>query len=670
MTETLGQAVLELRTDDTAFTAGVNRAEVAANGLGRKLDECSGSSVALAERMRNSVTSIEGVTRATGAQRQGLIQLTQQLGDASTMFALGARPMQIFASQLGQIADAIRLAAGEGSKLAAFLSGPWGIAIMVAVQVLGPLIGKLFDTGAAADDTANKLRGAADAARELAGVSNALKLNKAQMDLNALRDERLRLENMTIAPGTSEAGRASAAAALANRDRRLMEIAQQELAQQSIISLAEEQNAALDATKTKNGRGASAGRSRGTGSASAGDTLAFARELGTVARQELQAKQALATSAEERLDIQMQILSAERDEKIRTIDANKNFSADQKAAMKAYIDRLYGKSGKVGPDGSIVVDGPPGLLGQAATRKFEEEQARIANDMLQRQAETAQAWAQVSRSSTERARLEARALELQQQIETNLLEQQIATGQVADAEKARAELRSQQEAARKGLADRTAGPLAQYADQLQANKEDSGRRVEALMVEELDYVHRSISDSISSRLGVEDPFLKGLIDMFIEDVFIRPMAEALRNASAGGGGSGLFSSLVGTIFGGGASPQASLAGDVASTIADPQFAGLFAGGGLIPDGAWGIVGDAGPEPIRATAGGIEVLPNSSLRAIGGGAGGMPGTLKVEISGARGNREIQEMVSAGVAQGLAAYDSSVAGRVREQSDRRF
>ncbi|MFX6303914.1 hypothetical protein ABTF83_19580, partial [Acinetobacter baumannii] len=91
------------------------------------------------------------------------------------------------------------------------------------------------------------------------------------------------------------------------------------------------------------------------------------------------------------------------------------------------------------------------------------------------------------------------------QIQTNLLEQQIATGQIKDAAKARAELSSQQAAARKGLSQRTAGPIDQYADQLTINEQESGRRVEALMVQELDYVHQSITESISARLGVEDP---------------------------------------------------------------------------------------------------------------------------------------------------------------------
>ncbi|MBU6189532.1 MAG: hypothetical protein KGR68_09455, partial [Betaproteobacteria bacterium] len=169
------------------------------------------------------------------------------------------------------------------------------------------------------------------------------------------------------------------------------------------------------------------------------------------------------------------------------------------------------------------------------------------------------------------------------------------------------------------------------------------------------------------------PLLKGLIDMFIENILIRPLANALAGASESGGG--FFSALFGGLGGDGGGSILSAGvrsvgfGGGANADGTLSFAGLFAGGGLIPDGAWGIVGDAGPEPIRATAGGIEVLPNSSLRAIWGGTGGKPGTLNVTINGARGNREIQEMVREGVAQGLAAYDEGVAGRVREQSERR-
>ncbi|WJS05210.1 phage tail tape measure protein [Roseibium aggregatum] len=43
------------------------------------------------------------------------------------------------------------------------------------------------------------------------------------------------------------------------------------------------------------------------------------------------------------------------------------------------------------------------------------------------------------------------------------------------------------------------------------------------------------------------------------------------------------------------------------------FTGFHAKGGLIPNGKFGIVGDAGPEPVIGTSKGAMVLPNSTLR---------------------------------------------------------
>lgn len=48
----------------------------------------------------------------------------------------------------------------------------------------------------------------------------------------------------------------------------------------------------------------------------------------------------------------------------------------------------------------------------------------------------------------------------------------------------------------------------------------------------------------------------------------------------------------------------------------PGFAGLFATGGTIPKGKWGVVGERGPEPVMSTANGVRVLPNNALRGLG------------------------------------------------------
>jgi hypothetical protein len=98
------------------------------------------------------------VTEKTGAQRMGMQQLGYQLGDVATMWSLGAKPAQIFGSQIGQITQAVQLMSGGTSKFAAFLGGPWGIALSVALIVLAPFIGKLLEGNDALDDAVQKLR--------------------------------------------------------------------------------------------------------------------------------------------------------------------------------------------------------------------------------------------------------------------------------------------------------------------------------------------------------------------------------------------------------------------------------------------------------------------------------------------------------------------------------
>lgn len=99
-----------------------------------------------------------GVTTATGAQRIGMQQLGYNLNDVITMWSLGAKPGQIFASQIGQIAQSIQLMSGGASKFATFIGGPWGIALTLAVIALTPLVAKLLDGNDALGDAVKKLR--------------------------------------------------------------------------------------------------------------------------------------------------------------------------------------------------------------------------------------------------------------------------------------------------------------------------------------------------------------------------------------------------------------------------------------------------------------------------------------------------------------------------------
>lgn len=58
-----------------------------------------------------------------------------------------------------------------------------------------------------------------------------------------------------------------------------------------------------------------------------------------------------------------------------------------------------------------------------------------------------------------------------------------------------------------------------------------------------------------------------------------------------------------------------------SSLLSGIFAGMFADGGLIPSGQFGIVGENGPEPVWGGAGGTRVMSNPDFMSMLGSAGG-------------------------------------------------
>ncbi|MEY8143015.1 hypothetical protein [Falsihalocynthiibacter sp. CO-5D18] len=70
----------------------------------------------------------------------------------------------------------------------------------------------------------------------------------------------------------------------------------------------------------------------------------------------------------------------------------------------------------------------------------------------------------------------------------------------------------------------------------------------------------------------------------------------------------------------------------------------------------GLMGEAGPEAIMPLT---RIGGKLGVRAAPGGGGGNSSvSIHVDVTGARGNAEIQEMVSSGVSAGLRQYDSQV------------
>ncbi len=121
--------------------------------------------------------------------------------------------------------------------------------------------------------------------------------------------------------------------------------------------------------------------------------------------------------------------------------------------------------------------------------------------------------------------------------------------------------------------------------------------------------------------------LEGLTGIFRQlgsDLFIKPiiqsftdsLASGIRGLLQGGGGGGGGGGLLGDLFGGGGGfVGKDQTGDSGLTSFITSFGGLFADGGMISPGKWGIVGENGPEPVFGGTSGVEVHPSGSMGGV-------------------------------------------------------
>lgn len=158
----------------------------------RAVAQFEGTTNAATQRIDNSFNK---VGKSAAAQQAGIKQLGQQFGDLSLQLgsaASSAKPAQMalmaFAQQGGQIAYALDLASGGTSKFAAFLGGPWGIAITAGAAALGPLIQSLIDTAFNAEKATGALDGLIKKRQQ--NISEQNVVSDANADLDVKRNER------------------------------------------------------------------------------------------------------------------------------------------------------------------------------------------------------------------------------------------------------------------------------------------------------------------------------------------------------------------------------------------------------------------------------------------------------------------------------------------------
>ncbi|MEM6265890.1 MAG: hypothetical protein AAF707_00065 [Pseudomonadota bacterium] len=683
MAETLGDAVLTLRTNDAQFAPGVTRAKGQAQQLGTTLDAASGSSAKLATAMATAGRSADQMGQSmqrtrqrgremvvsTGQQRAGLQQLTLQLGDISTMYNLNAKASTIFATQLGQVTQAAQLALGGTSRFAAFMGGPWGIALSGALIVLAPFAAKLLETeealeqaefasdkfadaqgilGSILDLTTGKINTQSAAlialarAQLAAGRIGAISRRaEAQREMNEIRRGSIQLQGglgggialRRQGNGTEdvvtqfERGDITASFAIGSLESRLnagmieetdfMRAAQAISAfgvEDANISVFEDARAALDGDQDalsgflKPGKNSN---SRSSSGRTQGEIDArFDSQLISATQQILRARQQVARNAEERAELQRRSIEWDRRAALADIQADTELSELQKAELSAAETRLADAELAAVEFARLAE-----LEGDA--RALADQRYRVEQDALQLQLGLAD-------TEAERKRIALQLLEAEEQYLRARELAVIFSETASDAERERAQLALQSIRATSG--ERRANveranetTLERYLRDLQQTPEQINEALDAISIDGLDTLNDGLVDAITGAKSLGDVFssladqiIADLLRIAIQQAVIRPLAESLFGGSTGAGGGGLFGSL------------------------GSLFAGFFADGGTIPSGQFGIVGENGPEAVFATSGGVGVLPSSALRempASGQGGGSITIPINVDATGA-------------------------------------
>jgi len=163
--------------------------------------------------------------------------------------------------------------------------------------------------------------------------------------------------------------------------------------------------------------------------------------------------------------------------------------------------------------------------------------------------------------------------------------------------------------------------------------------------------------------------LEGAIEKLIEpgaklqDV-LRGVVQALEQAALKALilGEGPLANLFGTGAPSGATGTAGIGGLFGAAVngLGALFSGAHADGGTIPLGKFGLVGEAGPEFINGPA---TVTPmkqiNAALDAGRARGGSHTVNMAIDVTGARGNSEIEAMVASGVQAGMSQVHQKIA-----------
>lgn len=302
----------------------------------------------------------------------------------------------------------------------------------------------------------------------------------------------------------------------------------------------------------------------------------FDAERAQLMEQYNQALGSMATTAEEEAELELRSVELARVRARADIKANDDFDKAQKKQLNSLVDH--------------VAEVERERVDRQKVARLEQERADLLQTDYDIQRDELDTAREAASTNAERRRIGQAMVDLEYELKRQLLEQVIASESATASMKARARLTlenlpgAKQRASESNVRD-TGGPIDDYLRRTDPAK--NAERAEQLVVDELDHVQQGITSALSKAVGSDDPLITGLINMLLEQILFRPLAEALQGGMGGLGGGGL-GNILGSVFG-----------------------GFFASGGRPPVGKVSIVGERGPELFVPNGAGT-IIPNHAL----------------------------------------------------------
>ena len=368
----------------------------------------------------------------------------------------------------------------------------------------------------------------------------------------------------------------------------------------------------------------------------------FEADLDAIMLQTIRARQALATTIEERYRLERQEMDIMAARARRDVADNDKLTAAQKAKLTAQLD--------------IKETLERELINRKEAGEMAREALQIANASVDNERDLGERALRLARTREQRRAIELRLLALSYQQERAELEAVLASKSATDAQKkiAAARLRilgELEQSDRNDLDQQYESPMERYRREVgdvRANLNDSLEEVE---VEGLRSLEQGLTDVITGARSLGDVFddianqiIAALVKIAVQQLIIMPLLNALGGGGGGGGGG--------------------LAGLLQS------FAGGFSTGGVIPEGSFGIVGEKGPEPVIATPRGALVRPNSSLSSSSFRSAGPSVSMPISIDATGADPAGLERVRQSVDRLRAEMPGTILQTVQDAGDRRL